>query len=594
MGDLDFDVRISTNHLDAAALMSDIGTALAHGTFRVPARLSTERALELVVVARSGAVAMKGKVEVLGYEGEHTWLRFLSASDHASSEAHLILSEVEIELAQRQTARVPTAGAPTRPPPPARGTKPMPPKVVAVPPRARPTASHAAVGDPTSEPAPAAAEPRRQLPGSEIPPRAATRATGVVNAVRVPPRPPPRSSGHDASLAMAPAPSQAPAFESAPAQAAPVPAASPPSSFPPSSPGAFELAAPPPVAVPVADPVASPVAAVSISSPVTTSAAPRGATEDQALPLPPPPSTEPVAQLPLESVVPWWNAAAPPPPAAAPPARSELVASPLPVAPPPVDPFRQSDSVARFGTAPIETSQDAARAYLPETQVPPPRPAPRTPLSPREKRMLGASCAIAAVGFAVAGAALWATRAAPAAASLVAPRCEPATASEPSAPGPAASAAVTSSDDSQSCELQVSSNAALAEIWIDGERRGKVPAKLEVPCRPTSIALRHPRYLTAQREVVPSAGTTEVAMRLTRPMVNVKIESKPPGANVRVNGRAIGKTPLSTKVLAFERGTVVLSHDGGAIKTMQIYPQTDNTLVSATLPKPRARARTSK
>lgn len=568
MGDLDFDVRISTRHDDAAALISELGAALAHGTFRVPARLSTERALELVVVARSGAVAMKGKVEVLGFEGEHTWLRFLSASDHPTDDAHLVLNDVSIELAQRRTSRPAAASPPTRPPPPARGTRPLAPRVVAVPPRTRPTASHAIVGEPVAEPAPTpvtAPESRRPPTSSEVLPRPTTRATGVLGAVRVPPRPPPPGSSQ--------------------AVATPTPSAPTPTPTP-----VVEPVAPAPELPPAPSPPASRSEFVAV----------RSNGEDQAPPLPPPPSTEPVAQLPLESVVPWWSGAAPPS-APAPTGHAAVAATP-PSAPAPLDPYHphrpppHSDSAVRFGTAPLETSQDAARAYLPEPAPPTTKPAVAAPLTRREKRVLGAACAIASLGFAVAGAALWSARPPTTSPSLATLHCEPTpSAAPPSLPAAAAAAAVApSSAPEPSCLLQVNSNASLAEIWIDGERRGKVPAQLEVPCRPTSIALRHPRYQAAQRDVVPSPGTTEVEVRLTRPLVTVKIESKPPGANVRVNGRAIGKTPLSTKVLAFERGTVVLSHDGGAIKTMQIYPQADNTLVSATLPKPRTRPRTRK
>ncbi len=599
MGDLDFDVRISTRHDDAAALISELGAALAHGTFRVPARLSTERALELVVVARSGAVAMKGKVEVLGFEGEHTWLRFLSASDHPTDDAHLILNDVSIELAQRRTARPAAASPPTRPPPPARGTRPLAPRVVAVPPRTRPTASHAIV-EPLAEPvlAPAVApEPRRQLTSSEIVPRPTTRATGVLGAVRVPPRPPP-PGGSQATATPTPPPF-APAPPPMPSTQAPMPMLSAPAPMPMPS---TQAPMPTPPALERLEPAVEPEPSRPAS---LVEVAVVRSSEDQAPPLPPPPSTEPVAQLPLESVVPWWNGAAPPPSA---PAPAEHAAQNAPSVPTPFDPPRlthpthpygpvaHSDPAVRFGTAPLETSQDAARAYLPEPAPPTTKPAVAAPLTRREKRVLGAACAIASLGFAVAGAALWSARPPTTSPSLATLHCEPTpSAAPPSLPAAAAAAAVApSSAPEPSCLLQVNSNASLAEIWIDGERRGKVPAQLEVPCRPTSIALRHPRYQAAQRDVVPSPGTTEVEVRLTRPLVTVKIESKPPGANVRVNGRAIGKTPLSTKVLAFERGTVVLSHDGGAIKTMQIYPQADNTLVSATLPKPRTRPRTRK
>ena len=99
MADLDFDVRIKTNFADPAELMNAVGRAMEHGTFRVPARLQAGRPTRIVILTRAGVVAVKGAAEVLGFEGNGTWVRFLSASAEGTSEANLVLEDVEVELA---------------------------------------------------------------------------------------------------------------------------------------------------------------------------------------------------------------------------------------------------------------------------------------------------------------------------------------------------------------------------------------------------------------------------------------------------------------------------------------------------------------
>ena len=75
-------------------------------------------------------------------------------------------------------------------------------------------------------------------------------------------------------------------------------------------------------------------------------------------------------------------------------------------------------------------------------------------------------------------------------------------------------------------------------------------------------------------------------MLAARPIVTVVILSHPPGATVRVNGREVGKTPLSTDVAAFQHATILWSASGGAFKTQQVYPQAEGDRFTATLPGP--------
>jgi hypothetical protein len=121
-------------------------------------------------------------------------------------------------------------------------------------------------------------------------------------------------------------------------------------------------------------------------------------------------------------------------------------------------------------------------------------------------------------------------------------------------------------------------------LWIDGKIRGTSPALVDIPCRPATVELRHPRYNDAVRRIAPEPGVTNVDIKLVRPVVTMKILSRPLGATVRVNGKEVGRTPVTASVNAFERGTIIWTHSGGATKTLQIYPQTDGAVVTATLP----------
>ncbi len=161
----------------------------------------------------------------------------------------------------------------------------------------------------------------------------------------------------------------------------------------------------------------------------------------------------------------------------------------------------------------------------------------------------------------------------------------PASPAAPAAPPPttAAAAAAAPAAAASGCQLRVSSNANPSQIFVNGQPGGESPAVVEAPCGPVTVELRRARYATATRQLEATPGVTEVELKMARPIVKLHITSRPSGAMVRLNGRDVGETPLTTEVPAFRRHTVVWSDHSGATATQLVYPQGHGESVTATL-----------
>jgi PEGA domain len=283
---------------------------------------------------------------------------------------------------------------------------------------------------------------------------------------------------------------------------------------------------------------------------------------------------------------------------AQPPART---AAPSRAAAPQASPYPSGvDPRDLLAMAPTEAQQrrgELAAAARAATQ--PPRPSRRRLVA--ALGLAGAVVALLALSWSLRGAPASQTGGASAAAvtTTAAARAtteamtEATTEATTEAPHVRAMAVSTGASPTPPCQLRVTSNIDAAVLRVAGRDHGPVPALVDVPCAPTAIELRHPRYRVATRQIEPRAGLTELEVRMTRPLVTIKVVSTPPGATVRLNGRAVGATPLSTTVLAFEKATLVWNQLGGATKTLQIYPQSNGTVYAATLPKlqPQLRAK---
>ncbi|MEZ4359945.1 MAG: PEGA domain-containing protein [Kofleriaceae bacterium] len=746
MGDSDFDVRIKTAYEDPAALMSALGGAMAQGSFCVPARLPEWRPFSLEITTCHGVTAMKGTAEVVRFEDESTWVRFLSAGDFGPREGTLVLSDVEVQVSaalartlpsRRATAThtavadprasgdrafapsgarttaarvaIPVAPSPDERPPapphPSGARQPAARAAIAdprlsgderppAPPHpsgARTTAARVAIADPRLsgderpvDPPRAQSAPPRAMPPALPPRRAPThmpRSSAPPRVVAVPPKA--RGTGsnrtitedapgaaHDPDMQLEARASHRELFSpphlqlpsDAPDEGIPVvlddtPDPTAPFAARPARPDAPVLVdhehptapraplaprAPSPASLDAVDAVDAPAlvdpepppaprapspARVDAPSPASVDAlVDPGALVAPALvapalvapalvdhehptapraPLASPADPRPAPQD--APGAPWWTR---PAPTANVPDDEPLPAPRRREAPPPdaqVSPYPRAQDLP---DTPLVIAPPAPRSSEDPTA---PARATTLPPSPRRRRLRGVPV-LAAGGVCLALAALWWAlpsrgpqragssdpRSAdldavpPATLATAAASATPAVpAAAPLAPtAEAAETAETSSPAGTSCRLSVASNVDGATLYLGGEVVGVTPQVVEAPCAPATLEVRHPRYRTAAVAVDPKPGVTDVDVRLTRPIFTIKIVSSPPGAGVLVNGRSIGITPVVTSVLAFEKGSIVWNQEGGATKTMQIYPRVDGAVYSAALPVKRTAPRT--
>ena len=105
-----------------------------------------------------------------------------------------------------------------------------------------------------------------------------------------------------------------------------------------------------------------------------------------------------------------------------------------------------------------------------------------------------------------------------------------------------------------------------AIISIDGKRLPKVGAQL-VPVSPgvkIHVRIEAPGYAAYDRDVVPRAReTTRIDQTLQPAPATLHVESTPAGAQVSLEGKPLGDTPLTSTGLAATAGAaVVIAHPG--------------------------------
>jgi hypothetical protein len=117
-------------------------------------------------------------------------------------------------------------------------------------------------------------------------------------------------------------------------------------------------------------------------------------------------------------------------------------------------------------------------------------------------------------------------------------------------PAPAAAAPAT-------CQVRLTSRPAGAEIWSEGRRIGSTPSKpLPVPCG-AELVLKRPRYQPASTRAPAQPGGDEaLAVNLVRPTASLLVTSTPEGAEVRLRGRTVGRTPATVTISRYESMTL--------------------------------------
>lgn len=102
-----------------------------------------------------------------------------------------------------------------------------------------------------------------------------------------------------------------------------------------------------------------------------------------------------------------------------------------------------------------------------------------------------------------------------------------------------------------------------ADVYIDGERFGQTPLRLigALKTGRHDLRLEHPLYDAVEETVIIVPGkTVKVSKTLKRAFADIDINTRPEQAEVRLNGRRIGLTPVKTKIPVGEKIKLSLRH----------------------------------
>ena len=99
------------------------------------------------------------------------------------------------------------------------------------------------------------------------------------------------------------------------------------------------------------------------------------------------------------------------------------------------------------------------------------------------------------------------------------------------------------------------------------------------------VTLKKARYQSLTREITPKPTSKPIKIALARTTFTVKVTSTPPGATVTLGGKALGTTPTTIKVPAFEPSTLKIAKDGYAPEMSKVTPKNNASAVTVTLKK---------
>jgi len=126
------------------------------------------------------------------------------------------------------------------------------------------------------------------------------------------------------------------------------------------------------------------------------------------------------------------------------------------------------------------------------------------------------------------------------------------------------------------CNVIVQSVPRNATIWIGKTRIGKTPYKGSLPCGTRTFRLTRKSYKakTLSRTLA-STSVNRVTTTLARAVATVplRITSKPSRAIVRINGKRVGRTPLTTQVPKKKRARIVVTKGGHRVAKRNVVPK---------------------
>jgi formylglycine-generating enzyme required for sulfatase activity len=112
--------------------------------------------------------------------------------------------------------------------------------------------------------------------------------------------------------------------------------------------------------------------------------------------------------------------------------------------------------------------------------------------------------------------------------------------------------------------VRVESATPGAELWVDGEPLGALPLTVELSAGPRELEVRAPGHKPWQDrlEVLPDQPQSLNIGTLAPADGRLRVTSRPPGANVAVDGRYAGRTPLTLSVSPGEQHELTLNKRG--------------------------------
>jgi len=143
--------------------------------------------------------------------------------------------------------------------------------------------------------------------------------------------------------------------------------------------------------------------------------------------------------------------------------------------------------------------------------------------------------------------------------------------------------------------LVVTSDPPGAQVQVDGRLAAPTPAVVgELPLRvPHTVVVSAPDRRTFTQTVQPDLRHPTVRIHAVLPAAvgDLVIDSDPPGAEARLDGMPLGRTPVTASgVRLGERHRVDLTMPGREIDQFVVLPETDVTRLRRTLPPPRPAA----
>ncbi len=130
------------------------------------------------------------------------------------------------------------------------------------------------------------------------------------------------------------------------------------------------------------------------------------------------------------------------------------------------------------------------------------------------------------------------------------------------------------------CAVSVETGRDDTVAFVGDTELGTGSGPFPSPCGEVKLRIEHPRYQTFIKTVSASPGApTVVKASLKRPTFSLKVRSSPSGATVWVNGRTVGRSPVSVSVTGFERASIRLMKEGYGTKGRRVYVKKNQSVL---------------